>query len=121
MSTVAERCAAVDKRWRELDLKQARIVDRKIRQNAYKERRGMLRRARYRNDVGFRLACLLRARLAVALRHQRTEKTCGTLQLASCTLAFLKRHLEGHFKQGMSWENHGKVWEIDQYQAVCSI
>lgn len=33
--------------------------------------------------------------------------------LVGYTVDQLKRHLEKLFKEGMSWDNYGKVWEID--------
>jgi hypothetical protein len=33
--------------------------------------------------------------------------------LVGYTIDQLKRHLEKQFKEGMTWENYGRVWEID--------
>ena len=30
-----------------------------------------------------------------------------------CTRNALKRHFESKFRDGMTWENHGKVWQVD--------
>jgi hypothetical protein len=35
-----------------------------------------------------------------------------TEELLGCTISFFIKHLEKHFRPGMSWENYGK-WHID--------
>lgn len=41
------------------------------------------------------------------------------MNLLGCSVEFLKQHLEKQFKNGMSWENHGK-WHIDHIIPLAS-
>jgi hypothetical protein len=36
-----------------------------------------------------------------------------TAELLGCSIENLKIYLESKFKVGMSWQNYGKIWEID--------
>jgi hypothetical protein len=39
--------------------------------------------------------------------------TSRTFDLLGCSYNEAARHIENQFKRGMTWANHGKVWEID--------
>ncbi len=41
------------------------------------------------------------------------KKQLRTIELLGCTVAQAKSHIEKQFKKGMTWANHGTVWEID--------
>lgn len=70
---------------------------------------------RYREDVQFRLALLLRNRVNRSLRRGSAVRDLG------CTIAELKLHLERLFQPGMTWENHGsKGWHIDHIRPLAS-
>jgi len=43
----------------------------------------------------------------------RTIKSRNTSAYLGCTIEQAKRHIEKQFKPGMSWSNHGIIWEID--------
>ncbi len=50
----------------------------------------------------------------------KTDKERGSLEYLGCPIDDFKRHIEGTFQPGMSWENHGaisvnapRVWNID--------
>jgi hypothetical protein len=68
---------------------------------------------RWKRDTKFRLLRTLRGRVAAALRAQKAGKWRKTAHLIGCSIEELKRHLETQFKQGMTWDNHGKHWHID--------
>ena len=40
------------------------------------------------------------------------NKSKNTLMLLGCDMKFLRKYIEGLFKDGMSWENYGE-WQID--------
>lgn len=42
-----------------------------------------------------------------AIKSRKTDEYLG------CTIDQAKRHIEKQFKRGMTWANHGTVWEID--------
>lgn len=43
----------------------------------------------------------------------RTIKSRKTSAYLGCTIEQAKRHIEKQFTGGMSWDNHGIIWEID--------
>lgn len=83
------------------------------------EGRGWLRN-KYKTDISFRLAVLIRGRVKSALRTQLRRKKLkskriGTLERwLGCSIEELQDHLEANFKVGMCWHNWGpRGWHID--------
>jgi hypothetical protein len=72
---------------------------------------------RRKADINFRLTCLLRVRVCLALAGKL--KAARTLELLGCTIEQLRAHLESLFLEGMSWDNHGE-WEIDHIRPCAS-
>lgn len=64
------------------------------------------------NDPQWKIAGSIRSRFGVFLRGG-APKNCTTLELYGAPLENVKRHLESQFRPGMTWHNHGKIWEID--------
>jgi hypothetical protein len=81
--------------------------------NAYK-------RDRYKHDVQYRLSQLIRSRLRASLKASRTQKRNKTMELIGCDIAMLKSWLESQFVGEMTWENHGKLWEIDHIKPMAA-
>jgi hypothetical protein len=83
----------------------------------YSERKSANQRTyhatRYYTDPQYRLARVLRARIRKVLKQQSAKKANLTYNLVGCPIPDVKKHLESQFKPGMTWENHGKVWQID--------
>lgn len=77
---------------------------------AVKERKRNYVNRRRAEDLNFRLAANMRARVSRAVaksfKHSSLSKYLG------CTIEELKNHLEAKFEYGMSWNNYGE-WEID--------
>jgi hypothetical protein len=46
-------------------------------------------------------------------RKIKGKKELRTIEMLGCTVAQAKAHIEKQFKKGMTWSNHGTVWEID--------
>jgi hypothetical protein len=88
------------------------------RDKVLRQRKGYARR-RERVDPLFKLERRLRTRLYLAVRRQigrqRVQKDIG------CTLEELRAHLEAQFRDGMTWDNHGTVWEIDHIYPLSKI
>ena len=60
------------------------------------------------------LGKILRLRIWKAIRDNYSEKSFNTIELLGCTIKEVKEHLEKQFKEGMTWDNHGKYgWHID--------
>lgn len=83
----------------------------KLNKERKRRQAGENKKQRFQNDINFRILCNLRTRVWRAMRGIG-KKSKKTLDLIGCSVDFLKEHLEGQFKSGMSWENYGK-WEID--------
>lgn len=70
---------------------------------------------RYHKDPNFKLADILRSRVAKFLKNGSAYEDLG------CTLEELRRHLESKFKPGMTWENHTRDgWHIDHVKPLVS-
>lgn len=68
---------------------------------------------RLRNDPQFKMRQRLSGSLRKALKLQGGHKNRSILKYIGCTLEYLKLHMESLFKNGMTWENHGRLWHID--------
>jgi molybdopterin converting factor small subunit len=70
----------------------------------------------YKNNIQYKLSSILRSRFFTALKC-KTKKIDSILNIVGCTIEELKQHIESQFKPEMTWENHGKIWEIDHIKA----
>lgn len=75
---------------------------------------------RRRTDLQYRLRGCLRTRLLSALKLQKATRRTSALAVG-CTLEELRAHLEAQFRDGMTWDNHGTVWEIDHIYPLSKI
>lgn len=82
------------------------------------------RKARYAEDIDFRIRSLLRSRLNGVINRLFEKKSGSAVRSLGCTLIQFRAHLKSQFykhpKKGviMSWDNYGKssgkpYWEID--------
>lgn len=69
------------------------------------------RKSRRLKDINFKIRELLSRRLGIALKGKL--KPYKTLELLGCDLKECRQYIEKQFKKEMSWDNHGKIWEID--------
>lgn len=77
----------------------------------YKDKRNERLAEKYRNDIDYRIAVLLRSRV-----HKAIKRKSSTLALKylGCSLKEFQFYLEGKFQDGMSWDNWSYVgWHID--------
>lgn len=81
-----------------------------LNKEAVKERKRLYINKRRAEDINFRLASNLRARVSRAIT--KCFKHSSLSQYLGCTIEELRAHLESKFKPGMSWDNYGQ-WEID--------
>jgi hypothetical protein len=74
---------------------------------------------RYKNDVNYRLTCVLRARLNRAIK-------CGTkagsaVKDLGCSIAEFKLYIESKFEPGMTWDNWSRNgWHLDHKEPLGS-
>lgn len=76
----------------------------------------ILRNVQYINkkmktDPIFKLKRILRNRLFQAIK--RNQKKGSAVKDLGCSIEFLKQYLEAKFYAGMTWNNWGKIWELD--------
>jgi hypothetical protein len=77
---------------------------------AIRERKRNYVNKRRSEDLNFRLASNMRARISRAVTKGFKHTTLS--EYLGCTIEELKSHLMTKFESGMSWDNYGK-WEID--------
>jgi hypothetical protein len=71
--------------------------------------------------MNFKLRTLLGNRIKSALKQQGTEKSLKTMDLISCSMSYLRKHIESQFLPGMNWNNYGKNgWSIDHIKPCAS-
>lgn len=65
------------------------------------------------------MAANLRCRLGLILRGNK--KSAPMLAYLGCSVGELRAHLESKFRDGMTWDNYGKVgWHIDHKRPLAS-
>jgi len=67
---------------------------------------------RYKNDLLFRLANLVRNGIHRVTNAVKKDKKLRSLEYLGCSLEQFKSHIESLWKEGMTWDNHGE-WHID--------
>lgn len=68
-------------------------------------------RERFKNDSLYKLRINLRNRIKQAMVG--ITKSKSTKEILGCDFKEAKRWIESQFKDGMTWKNHGSIWEID--------
>lgn len=67
---------------------------------------------RYNNDPKYRLTCVLRARLNVAIKSD--QKIGSSIKDLGCSIEELKNYIASKFEPGMTWDNWSKTgWHLD--------
>ncbi len=107
-------------KWKESNLEKVKSIGKdyyknnqdklKERRNTYKSRRNKLLRDRYKNDLTYRVTCLLRHRLWETVTNN--YKGSSVIDLLGCSLDYFIEYMSSLFSPGMSWDNHGD-WHID--------
>jgi len=77
-------------------------------------------RKKYKEDVVFKIKIILRNSLLRKLKTRNVKKQTSSLELLGCFIEELKLHLEKQFLPGMTWGNHGEIWEIDHIKSCAS-
>ena len=71
----------------------------------------------YQEDIEFKLSKRLCHRIRLAIKNN-AKRGSGVRDLG-CTIKFFKDYIESKFYGGMTWNNWGKVWELDHIKALC--
>lgn len=73
-----------------------------------------MRRQMFINNPQLKLIKTLRDRAYKAITLQQGMRCAHTTELLGADIKTVREHLERQFKEGMSWDNHGKFgWHID--------
>ena len=110
-----EKAKAIKENWRIRNLEKARASARESGRRR-KEQRAKYEANRYKTNPTVRLASCMRARLRNALK--RIPKSATTFKLVGCTALELRSYLEKQFLPGMSWENYGRIWQVDHKKPI---
>lgn len=83
---------------------------------AFRDRQNKYWKARYHSDPQYKLRKLLRS----SLKRGIFNGTKSILEYLDCSLDEVKIHIESQFSSDMNWDNHGKIWDIDHIEPLCS-
>ena len=75
-------------------------------------------RERYHTDASYKISKILRARFKDCVN--KNSKKSSAISLLGVSVEEFKVYIESMFLEGMSWENHGKLWHIDHVIPCCS-
>ena len=116
-----EEYNSAENHWDKLrnDCKKCLVNYRRINVNRISKHYMEYEKERKKTDPTFKLLKTLRSRLSNAIKNKGGKKCNTTINLTGCDIPFLKGYLEAKFKEGMTWENHGK-WHIDHIKPCCS-
>lgn len=88
--------------------------------NEINKRNAEYMRKRFKIDANFRFQNVLRIRILHAIQNQSTNKAYKSIELLGCSIDIVRKHIEKQFSNGMNWQNHGKLWEIDHITPISS-
>lgn len=71
------------------------------------------------SDPSYALRGKLRARIRIAIKKAGSEKSNVTKELIGCSYAFLRKHLESQFRDGMAWDKPNS-FHIDHIRPLSS-
>lgn len=75
-------------------------------------------------DPAVKMRYAMRRRLTMQLKQAMKTKCASSARVVSflgCSVDEFKRYLEFQFTDGMTWDNHGKVWHIDHVFPLASV
>lgn len=95
--------------------------------NEYQKRTGQNKahnKFKRKTDPQWKLKQILRGRLLDALKRHtnggKVNKKHSSIDLLGCSIDKFKLYIENQFLKGMTWENHGIIWEIDHIKPCSS-
>lgn len=92
-------------------VKEYRAIDKINRRDFYKAYMNEYIKNRYNTEPLFRLKCLLRSRLKLAMK--KDYKKSSSIILLGCSIEYFKKWIEYQFDSNMNWNNHGGYWHLD--------
>ena len=79
------------------------------------------KKRRMESDPSYKLLRRIRDRHSKAVKNSGSNKNFRTSELLGCNSKFLKEYIESKFQPTMSWENYGKVWNIDHIYPLSKV
>jgi hypothetical protein len=77
---------------------------------------GKYQREKMKHDVNYRLRRKLRVRLYMATKNN--QKIGSAVKDLGCSIEFFKQYIESKFYENMTWNNWGKVWQLDHIKEL---
>jgi hypothetical protein len=74
-----------------------------------------------KTDPMFRLSSSIRTYLHKSLKAGNCTKSQLTESYLGCSIDRFKNYISVWFEDDWSWDNYGKIWEIDHIIPICSI
>jgi hypothetical protein len=71
------------------------------------------RHERLKHNPEYKMKRLLRNAVSRICRKSKTQKDRRLIEYVGCRMSEARQHIERLFAQGMTWENHGRLWEVD--------
>jgi hypothetical protein len=71
---------------------------------------------KWKNDPIFKLKNIIYVRINKVLRNKQKS----TSRYLGCNFEYLKQHLESQFLPEITWDNYGKIWEIDHKKGLAT-
>jgi len=68
---------------------------------------------KYSTDINHKLKSNLRCRMNSMLTKKNIHRDNSSLKYLGCSIEYYRSYIEQQFSEGMTWENHGNIWEID--------
>lgn len=78
------------------------------------------RYSRLKFDPCFKVKHMLRNCVARVARVYKSPKSRRTIEYLGCTVQEARQVIEKKFRDGMTWANHGQLWELDHIRPLCS-
>jgi hypothetical protein len=70
-------------------------------------------RERRINDPIFKLKHSVSRMIRNSLKSKKFRKNSRSVDILGCSIEYFKSYIENRFEDNMTWENYGKVWDID--------
>ncbi len=87
------------------------VANNRDKYNAY---RRQYQKEKLKSDPNYRLARYGRKRRWEALKEHGATKAGKYEDLLGCTVDEFRAHLESQFQPGMTWDNYGSYWHVDE-------
>lgn len=109
-----EKCKEIVKNWERNNQEK----NKKYHKENDKKQKPIWFKKNYDNDINFKIIQILRTRVSTVLKNNL--KSHSTKELLGCSIQECRNYLENQFKPEMTWDNYGKVWEIDHIKPCSS-